>query len=60
MINIGDLIIENDINKFKAYYVEINEINPNEVSYFYYILKAFNLKYNKLEGMDSLFRFGKT
>ncbi|CAD8157739.1 unnamed protein product [Paramecium pentaurelia] len=48
---IGDIILQNDLKQFIAYYVEINEIHPN---------LAFQFKSNKLEGVDSLFRFGKT
>ncbi|CAK87020.1 unnamed protein product (macronuclear) [Paramecium tetraurelia] len=51
LITIGNIIVENDLNKFISYYVELDEIHP---SY------AFKFKSDKLEGMDQLFRFGKS
>ncbi|CAD8167982.1 unnamed protein product [Paramecium octaurelia] len=51
LITIGNIIVENDLNKFIAYYVELDEIHPSS---------AFQIKSDKLQGMDQLFRFGKT
>ncbi|CAK83003.1 unnamed protein product (macronuclear) [Paramecium tetraurelia] len=51
LLKIGDLIVENELDKFRFYYVEINEVHQNSV---------FPIKSNKLEGMDAIFRFGQT
>ncbi|CAD8088902.1 unnamed protein product [Paramecium sonneborni] len=51
LLKIGDMILENELDKFRFYYVEINEVHQNSV---------FSIKSNKLEGMDAIFRFGQT
>ncbi|CAD8186102.1 unnamed protein product [Paramecium octaurelia] len=51
LLKIGDLIVENELDKFRFYYVEINEVHQNSV---------FPIKSNKLEGLDAIFRFGQT